>query len=51
MESQTFIRKSGKVNQIYKLVDDNVPEIVQDQNKMLETINVKLGLASQVTLF
>lgn len=51
MTTKTFKRQTSTGVMIYSMVEDNVPVILEDQRKMLEIVNDRLGLASQITLF
>lgn len=52
MKSQTQIHKlSSGGTAVYKMIDDNISEIIEDQNNMIMANNSLLGLSGKTELF
>lgn len=48
---ETIIIKTATGTLIGKMIDDDVNTILEDQRRMQESVNTKLGLAGQVEFF
>ena len=45
----TKLKSGGTV--VYRLIDDNIPQILEDQNNMIMTNNRLIGIAGKTEIF
>jgi hypothetical protein len=51
MKAKVYTFKSSGITGVYKLEEDNIPEITESYNKMIEKNNQLIGLAGLIEIF